>query len=106
MKRPSGAVFLCSFSQISGFGITTIMSDKDPLAQAVQDFILDVCEVMYRRGYDSAPIGAIMRLVGVPESSARQHDNEHFVLDENFEKMMLERQTPVPKRAPQGVTLH
>ena len=82
------------------------MSEKDPLEQAVQDFILDVCEVMYRRGYDSAPIGAIMRLIGVPESTAQQHDNEHFVLDDAFEKMMLARQTPVPQRAPQGVTLH
>ena len=82
------------------------MSDKDPLEQAVQDFILDVCEVMYRRGYDSAPIGAIMRLIGVPESAAQQHDNEHFMLDDDFEKMMMARQAPVLKRAPQGVTLH
>ena len=82
------------------------MPERDPLEQAVQDFILDVCEVMYRRGYDSAPIGAIMRLVGVPESAAQKHDNEHFMLDENFERMMQARRNPVPDRAPQGVTLH
>jgi len=82
------------------------MSDKDPLEQAVQDFILDVCEVMYRRGYESAPIGAIMRLVGVPESSAKKHDDEHFVLDEDFEQMIQNRRKPVPQRAPAGVTLH
>ena len=82
------------------------MSDKDPLEQAVQDFILDVCEVMYRRGYDQAPIGAIMRLVGVPESTAREHDNEHFVLDENFKRMLQFRQTPTSRQPPQGITLH
>jgi len=82
------------------------MPKSDPLEQAVQDFILDVCEVMYRRGYDSAPIGAIMRLVGVPESAAQKHDNEHFMLDENFEQMIQNRRQPVPARAPTGVTLH
>jgi hypothetical protein len=82
------------------------MPEQDPLEQAVQDFILDVCEVMYRRGYDSAPIGAIMRLVGVPESAAKRHDNEHFMLDENFERMIQERQQPVPRRVPAGATLH
>lgn len=82
------------------------MPKPDPLEQAVQDFILDVCEVMYRRGFDSAPIGAIMRLIGVPESTAEKHDNEHFVLDEDFEKTILTRHHSVPQQAPQGVTLH
>jgi len=82
------------------------MLPEDPLAQHVQDFILDVCEVMYRRGYDSAPIGAIMRLVGVPESAAQKHDNEHFMLDENFEQMIQDRQQPAPRRTATGVTLH
>jgi len=86
------------------------MSKKDLLEQAVQDFILDVCEVMYRRGYDSAPIGAIMRLVGVPESAARQHDDEHFMLDLEFQRMIQSRRgaavTAALDRVPKGVTLH
>ena len=82
------------------------MPKSDPLEQAVQDFILDVCEVMYRRGYDSAPIGAIMRLVGVPESAAQKHDNEHFMLDENFERMIQDRHSVVSAPAPRGVTVH
>ena len=82
------------------------MSKPDPLEQAVQDFILDVCEVMYRRGYDSAPIGAIMRLVGVPESTAREHDGTEFLLGEDFERLIQSRRQPVPNRAPSGVTLH
>ena len=82
------------------------MPKQDPLEQAVQDFILDVCEVMYRRGYESAPVGAIMRLVGVPESTAQKHDHEHFALDESFEKLIQTRCHVVPDRVPQGVTLH
>ena len=82
------------------------MPEPDPLEQAVQDFILDVCEVMYRRGYASAPVGAIMRLIGVPESKAREHDHTEFLLGEEFEQMIRTRRQPVPQRAPTGATLH
>lgn len=82
------------------------MLEQEELEQAIQDFILDVCEVMHRRGYESAPVGAIMRLVGVPESTAREHDDEEFVLGEDFERLMQARRQPVPARTPQGVTLH
>jgi hypothetical protein len=82
------------------------MPEPDPLEQAVQDFILDVCEVMYRRGYASAPVGAIMRLIGVPESKAREHDHTEFLLGEDFEQMIQNRRQPVPQRAPTGATLH
>lgn len=83
------------------------MSDQDPLEQAVYDFIMDVCEVMYRRGYQAAPVGPIMRLIGVPESTAAKHDDEHFVLDESF-KMILKSRTSSqpPVKIPRGVTLH
>ena len=82
------------------------MSDREELEQAIQDFILDVCEVMHRRGYESAPVGAIMRLVGVPESTAKAHDGEEFILNEDFERLIQSRKQPTPSRAPTGVTLH
>jgi hypothetical protein len=82
------------------------MPNDQDLEQAVQDFILDVCEVMHRRGYASAPVGAIMRLIGVPESKAREHDNTEFLLGEDFERMIQARRQPVPRRAPTGITLH
>ena len=82
------------------------MPETDDLEQAIQDFILDVCEVMHRRGYESAPVGAIMRLVGVPESTAREHDNAEFLLGEDFEQLIQSRRQPVRSRAPSGVTLH
>jgi hypothetical protein len=82
------------------------MPDQEDLEQAIQDFIIDVCEVMHRRGYESAPVGAIMRLVGVPESTAQAHDNTEFLLGEDFERLIQSRRQPVPSRAPSGVTLH
>ena len=82
------------------------MSEQPELEQAIQEFILDVCEVMHRRGYESAPVGAIMRLIGVPESTAREHDQTEFLLGEDFERLIHARRQPVPSRAPAGVTLH
>jgi hypothetical protein len=82
------------------------MPEQEELEQAIQDFILDVCEVMHRRGYASAPVGAIMRLIGVPESTAREHDQTEFLLGEDFERLIQSRRQPVPSRVPSGVTLH
>ena len=82
------------------------MPEQEELEQAIQEFILDVCEVMHRRGYESAPVGAIMRLVGVPESTAQQHDQTEFMLGEDFERLIQSRRQPMPGRAPSGVTLH
>ena len=82
------------------------MPEQEDLEQAIQDFILDVCEVMHRRGYESAPVGAIMRLVGVPESTAREHDNTEFLLGEDFERLLQSRRRHMASPAPSGVTLH
>jgi hypothetical protein len=82
------------------------MPEYNELEQAIQDFIIDVCEVMYRRGYKSAPVGAIMRLVGVPESTAKAHDNEEFLLGEDFEQLIKSRCQPDFNHVPTGATLH
>jgi len=87
-------------------GIITCMPEKKYLEQAVRDFIIDVCELLHRRGFESAPVGAIMRLMRVPESTAQQHDDHEFLLDEEFERLIESRRQPVPKKVPPGITLH
>jgi hypothetical protein len=82
------------------------MPDRDELEQEIQEFILDVCEVMYRRGFPSASVGAIMRLIGVPEAKAREHDHTEFLLDQDFEVLMQSRNQKAPVATPSGVTLH
>lgn len=82
------------------------MQEKDELEQAVHDLIIDVCEVMHRRGFESASVGAIMRLIGVPEERAQQHDDEEFVLGDDFARMIKQRKQPIPAKAPDGATLH
>ena len=93
-----------------------MLDDKD-LEAAVQDLIMDICEIMYRRGYTQVCIGHIMRLVGVTEERASTHDQEFFALDEEFRAMLDQRNKPNKKptqkkqkkasrHTPDGVTLH
>lgn len=81
------------------------MLDDDQLEHHLKELIMDVCEVMHRKGFDVVPIGAIMRLVGVDAERARAHDDEYFDLGTEFEKM-IESRKKIPKSAPSGVTLH
>ena len=82
------------------------MLNDDQLEDAVRDLIMDICEVMLRRGYDVVSVGAMMRLVGVSEERAQQHDQEFFALDAEFQAMVDARKNPPPKKTPTGVTLH
>jgi len=87
-------------------GLNIHMLNDDQLEDAVRDLIMDICEVMLRRGYDVVSVGAMMRLVGVSEERAQQHDEEFFALDAEFQAMIDARKNPPPKKTPAGVTLH
>ena len=82
------------------------MLDDTQLETQVYDFIIDLCEVLYRRGYTVVPVGAMMRLIGVDPEKAKQHDDEYFELDEEFEKSLKTRKQPTVKKTPIGVTIH
>jgi hypothetical protein len=87
-------------------GLNIHMLNDDQLEDAVRDLIMDICEVMLRRGYDVVSVGAMMRLVGVSEERAQQHDQEFFALDAEFQALIDARKNPPPKKTPAGVTLH
>ena len=82
------------------------MLDDNQFEDAIRDLIIDICEVMYRRGYDVVSVGALMRLVGVGDERAQQHDSEFFALGEEFQAILESRKNPPPKKTPDGVTLH
>lgn len=82
------------------------MLDDDQLETTIRDLLIDLCEVMHRRGYDTVPVGAMMRLVGVGEDRARLHDQEYLALDQDFQIMLEHRKHTALKQAPPGVTLH
>jgi hypothetical protein len=82
------------------------MLDDDQLETHIRELIIDICEVLWARGYTLVPIGAMMRLVGVENERAAQHDSEYFSLDEDFQSLLESRKTPPPEPPPPGVTLH
>ena len=86
------------------------MLDDDKLEAEVRDLLMDICEVMARRGYEVVSVGAMMRLVGVGEERACEHDAEYFALDEEFWHLLSQREIKnkekAPRQSPDGVTLH
>ncbi len=82
------------------------MINDDQLEKEIRDLLIDICEIMYERGYETVPVGAMMRLVGVDNENSAKYDDEYFPLDQEFQETLKTRKNPPPKSAPQGVTLH
>lgn len=72
----------------------------------VNDTIIDICEVMMTRGYESVSVGAIMRLLGVAPDRAQEHDSELFNLDDGFKLLLRERKKLNRNKMSPGELLH
>jgi hypothetical protein len=72
------------------------MLDDTELDQAVRLSILNLMVVLYDCGITEVHIGGVMRILGVSDSMAQQHDNERLVLDEEFVKYVEQINTPRP----------
>ena len=104
------AAFFCDL--IWSIIITNIMLDTSQLEDKVQDLIVDICKALYFHGFREIPVGAIMRLIGVENETAIQHDEEYFCLDADFESLLQEQEiadyekTLEAATSPPGTTLH
>ena len=49
--------------------------------------MLEIMTVLWANGQTELHVGAVMRLLGVPEEHARLHDSERIDLTENFEEL-------------------
>lgn len=66
-------------------------NDKEYLNKlTVQELILELCTVLHRYGYPEVSIGAMMRVMGVPEERAKRHDREYIELGEQFSQVLEE----------------
>jgi hypothetical protein len=72
------------------------MLDDTELDQAVRLSILNLMVVLYDCGITEVHIGGVMRIMGVSDDKAQQHDNERLVLDEEFVKYVEQINTPRP----------
>lgn len=87
------------------------MSVREQLEEEIKELIIDVCEVMWARGYSKVTVGAIMRLIGVTNEYAENHDDHIILLDESFEELLkkLKYSNEVDSdlaHIPPGTTLH
>lgn len=72
------------------------MLDDDELDQAVRLAILNLMVVLYDCGITEIHIGGVMRIMGVPDDKAQNHDDERLVLDEKFVKYVEQINEPRP----------
>jgi hypothetical protein len=76
------------------------MLDNTELDQSIRLSILNLMVVLYDCGITEVHIGGVMRIMGVSDSMAQQHDNERLVLDEEFVKYVEQINTPRPVDQP------
>jgi len=72
------------------------MLDDIDMEETVRLAILNLMMVLYDCGINEVHLGGIMRLLGVPNERAAQHDDERVVLDEGFAKYIEAINTPRP----------
>ena len=84
------------------------MQESDPLYDYVRQVMIEVMAVLWANGQKQLHVGAMMRLLGVPEETAAQHDEERIDLEDNFDEMAKELniQHLIHNRIPVGATIH
>ena len=70
--------------------------------EKVKIAIYNLMALFYECGIKEVHIGGMMRILGVDNETASQHDNEAVILDENFIEYVTELNSP----RPQNETLH
>jgi hypothetical protein len=84
------------------------MQDQDPLYQYVRQVMLEIMAVLWSNGQTQLHVGAMMRLLGVPEEAAAKHDEERIEINEHFGKIIEESnlQKLILQKIPAGATVH
>lgn len=76
------------------------MLEHIEMDQSIRLAILNLCLVLYDCGITEIHVGAIMRLLGVPDDKAAEHDDERIILDTSFVKYVEQINTPRPVDQP------
>ena len=56
----------------------------------IADVVIDVCATLYHNGIDYVHVGGLMRLLGVSQEEAKQHDEVYFQLDQDFAQKLAD----------------
>ncbi len=80
--------------------------DEILLEQEVRKLVTSICAILYHHGITEIHVGGLMRVVGIDEESASQHDDEIMVLGPEFESDMQEISESIDLEIPAGATIH
>lgn len=80
--------------------------DQDQLHEQIRSIMMDIMAVLYRNNFRTVRMGAMMRLLGVDDAVASEHDQDVVELDEKFAEVLKELNTLAPIEIPQGTTIH
>jgi hypothetical protein len=72
------------------------MLDNLDIDQAVRLAILNLCVILHDCGITEVHVGGIMRILGVPDNLAQEHDDERIILDNEFVKYVDQINEPRP----------
>ena len=79
------------------------MSEQDQFEQSVKNLIEDLCDVLYKHGYQEISVGALMRVIGVSYDRAQEHDDELIDLHKHFAEI---KSMPKNQKVPPGTVFH
>ena len=84
------------------------MQGIDPLYQHVRQIMIEIMAVLYANGQQELHLGAMMRLIGVDEELAKEHDETKIKIDATFLELAAELniQHLMPSGVPAGATIH
>ena len=90
----------------SGLVINTMLKPDEYLHERIQTVMLEVMAVLYDNNINLVHMGAMMRLLGVPDIKAAEHDNEMLEMDEKFGAMLRELNKSTSYQVPSDATIH
>ena len=80
--------------------------DPDQLHEQIRTIMMDIMAILYRNNFKTVRMGAIMRLLGVQDNVAAEHDQDVIELDEKFAEVFKELNTLGPIEIPKGTIIH
>ncbi len=82
--------------------------DEILLEEHVRKLVTSICAILYHHGITEIHVGGLMRIVGIDEESAAQHDDEVMILGPEFESELEEigEEITLDLAVPPGTTLH
>jgi hypothetical protein len=72
------------------------MLDEFELESHVRNLITDIMVIMYEHGVREVHIGGMMRMLGIDNATAAEHDDEVVILTDEFAKYVKQINEPRP----------